>query len=143
MNGDIFGNLLEWNRVPEQIAELTAAGRLDEHQAGLLRLLRYPDNWRLREIALRSLKNLRAPSNELLAEVLSLAANEEIYLEVRILAAEALADLIAKRETVDEDGRCAVGRRAAEEMRAILHSPGPPVLHDAIRQCLTVIQSAL
>lgn len=94
-------------------------------------------------MALRSLENLRAPSNELLAEVLCLAANEEIYMEVRILAVKALADLITKREPLHEDGRCAVERRAAEEMGTLLYSSGPPALHDAVRQCLTTIQSAL
>lgn len=49
MKGDVFGDLRAWGRVLGQIAELRKAKKLDEHQEGLTRILRYPSNWRLRE----------------------------------------------------------------------------------------------
>jgi hypothetical protein len=137
MNGDSFCSCLEWNRVSEQVAELAAAGNLDEQQAGLTRLLRYPHNWRLREITLRSLRELKAPTDELLAEVLRLAADEEVYLELRLLAVGALSTLLAKRESKDGDGRHAARRRVDEKIGALADSPAPPVLRKAIQECLT------
>ena len=39
---DVFGSLLDWGHVMEQIVDLKNAGKLDEHQDGLSRILRYP-----------------------------------------------------------------------------------------------------
>ncbi len=142
MNRDIFGNLREWGQIPEQIAELAATARLDEHQAGLVRILRYRDNWRLREMVLKSMKDLSAPSDELICEVLGLLADEGLYYQTRILAAQALADLLTRRNVACADDRCAVLRRVTETMRTLLDSLGPPMLHDATRECLTAMENA-
>jgi len=142
MGGDIFGNLREWGQVPEQITELRATGRLDEHQAGLVRLLRYRDNWRLREMVLKSMKDLSAPSDELISEVLGLLADEGLYYEARILAAQALADLLTTKGVEYAGDRDAVLSRIVEKMRAVAESSGPPVLRGAILECLTAFENA-
>ena len=142
MSDDIFGNLREWGQIPEQIAELADTGKLDEHQAGLVRILRYRNNWRLREMALRSMRDLRAPSNELISEVLSIIADEGVYYEARILAAQALVDLLTGKGIECAEDRDAVLGRVVERMRTVVDSPGPPVLHNVMRECLTTIENA-
>ncbi len=142
MGGDIFGNLREWGHVPEQITELADAGKLDEHQAGLVRILRYRDNWRLQEMVLKSMKDLSAPSDELISEVLGLLADEGLYYQARILAAQALADLLTRKGIEYAEDRDAVLRRVVERIRTVVDSHGPPVLHNVMRECLTAIENA-
>jgi hypothetical protein len=105
-------------------------------------LLRYRDNWRLREMALRSMRDLRAPSNEVICEVLTFLADEGLYYEARILAAQALADLLTTKGVEYAGDRDAVLSRIVEKMRAVAESSGPPVLHAAILECLTAIENA-
>ena len=142
MSGDIFGNLREWGHVPEQIAELIETGNLDEHQPGLVRILRYRDNWRLRETVLKAVGVLRAPSSELLSEIVSIAGDDGVYCEARILAVEALEHLITRTDTEHQDDCCTLRRRVAEGLGTLLDSPGPPVLHDTLRKCLIGIHNA-
>ena len=52
MSGSVSDDLLDWGKALDQIAELTEAGALDEHQHGLVRLLGCRGSWRLREAAL-------------------------------------------------------------------------------------------
>lgn len=141
MSGDIFGNLREWGHVVEQITELTSSGRLDEHQEGLARILRYRDNWRLREEVLKAIGVLRSPSSELLSQILNIAGDDGVYYEARILAVEALEQLITRADTEHQGDTCTLRRCAAERLCTIQDSSGPPVLHATLRKCLITIQN--
>ena len=92
-------------------------------------------------MVLRSMKDLRAPSNELISEVLSIIADEGVYYEARVLAARALVDLLTRSDVEYAEDRGAVLHRVMEKMRTLLDSLGPPVLHDAIRTFMTAIES--
>jgi len=140
---DVFGNLREWGDIPEQIAELREAGKLDEHQEGLLRILRYRANWRLRELALKVVGELEAPCEEILSEILAILADEGIYDEARILASQALADLLTKKDVNCGRDRGAVLGRAVGRIKMVLGSPQPPVVHHAVRKCLAAVCHAL
>ena len=142
MSGDVFGNLREWDRVPAQIDELTRTGKLDEHQEGLARILRYRDNWRLREMVLKSIGELEAPSDEIISGALDIMMDDAVYFEARILAADVLRDLIARNRIPSESGRPVNARTIAEKMEIVLDSPEPPVVHEAVRRCLTAMQKA-
>ena len=133
--GDIFGNLLDWGRVMEQIAELRDAGKLDEHQDGLRRILRYPDNWRLRETVLGCVKDLSAPSEEIISEVLAIMRNDNIYWEARVMAAEALGHVVGRRESIGAE----LAHEVVEAMEAILARTQPSQFHDAIRRSLPTV----
>ena len=141
MSNNIFGNLREWERVPHQMMELIRDGKLDEHQAELVRMLRYTENWRLRESVLRIVKCLRVPSNELLMEILRLLENEDVYFEMRLLAVEAIEDVLTRKDTTREEERRGAVCFVAEQMESLLNSAGPPILQDALQNCLATIQT--
>ncbi|PKN29943.1 MAG: hypothetical protein CVU64_05800 [Deltaproteobacteria bacterium HGW-Deltaproteobacteria-21] len=135
MNSDTFGNLMEWGKVLQNLEELKQSGRLNEHQPGLVRILRYRHNWRLREAVLGCLDEVSGPCEELVKEVLHIAMDEGTYLEARILAIQALSCLLANFK-----GSCA---RDATEMRGsvvecmedMLNSPQPLINRAARESC--------
>jgi len=139
MSGDVFGNLREWGHVPEQLERLTKAGALDDHQEGLIRLLRYRDNWRLREMALEAVPHLRSPDDRMISEVLGVVLDNGLYCEVRMLAARSLSALLTGNAAhYRREGRtvlCGV----IQKIRMLLGSPQPPVMHTALRECLAAI----
>ena len=97
MRRDDFGNLRDWGSVMDRLERLRDEAVLDEHQAGLARILRYRGNWRLREAALEAIQYVKEPSDELLARVLDIVADQGLYREVRVLAARALEGMFEKR----------------------------------------------
>lgn len=140
MAGDIFGNLEDWGRVVEQLDRLTREGALDPHQPGLVRLLRFEGNWRLREAALEAARHVREPAEALVAEVLRRMMDESLYYEARAPAAEALAALVAAGRRAPGQRHRALEARVLEQMHALLDGPGPPVLHQAVRRVLPTIE---
>lgn len=134
MSGDIFGDLREWGRIINQIDTLRKSHKLDEHQKGLVRILRFPDNWQLRERVLKSVKALNDPSEELLSKLLDIVTDEGVYHEVRALAGDALSHLITTKCDREPGSTGAImERRVVEQMNRILDSHQPPVFHTAIR----------
>lgn len=140
MHKDGFGNLEEWGRVLTQLEQLRQDRRLDEHQDGLVRLLRYPDNWRLREAALEFARDVRQPTEPLVTAVLQILTNEDLYYEVRVLAAEALAALLPAAWTGRDGRNRELEQRALEHMHALLDATHPPVLHQAVQRVLPTIE---
>ena len=136
MDADIFGNLTDWGQVIETLDRLKELKQLDRHQAGLTRILRYRDNWRLRETVLKYIKHLAEPTDELVQEVVNITMDEDIYLDMRILAVDALSHLIPLRIREDDiRGRELVGI-AIEKMNKLLKSPQAPIFHEAITKSL-------
>lgn len=125
MSEGALGNLEQWGRALEQLEEWRRSGRLDHHQGELLWLLRYRDNWRLREAALEAMKDLRTPDAGLVREACSIMMDDGLYHELRVLAAEAVAR--AGSSLVHE---------VRDRMRALLDSHQPPVMHQALRRIL-------
>jgi hypothetical protein len=135
MSQDPFGNLEDWGRVLVTLKELTDQGRLDEAQAGIIRLVRYPDNWRLRESALVAARQIKEPASELLSAIAEVLEDQSTYVDARILAARALGDLAGGK------GRGATTPTASTKaLRAVLQrqleSPEAPVLTRAIEAAL-------
>lgn len=130
MNPDVFGDLRDWGRVLDLLEQLKDARGLNEHQAGLVRLLRYPENWQLREAALRASSHVDAPSNELLSQLATMVADRRIDRDARMLAAHALGGLLAIAAESPER------RRAVRSLEVVLGAPAAPVLHDAVRKAL-------
>ncbi len=140
MEKDDFGNLEEWGNVLTQLAQLTRDRQLDEHQDGLVRLLRYPHNWRLREAALECAREVKQPTASLVAAVLDILTNAGLYHEARVLAAEALAALLPATRAVRDGRNRVLEQRAIEQMHALLDATHPPVLHQAVRRVLPTIE---
>jgi hypothetical protein len=140
MYQDVFGNLTEWGRVLERLDELTRTGELDQHQDALVALLRYRDNWRLREAALESVRRIRRPSEALVRQVCSIMRNEGLYFQVRILAAEALGSCLDRLADCSEGPAIQLCRDVRDEMQALLKTHDVPVLHQAVRKILPKVE---
>jgi Lhr-like helicase len=138
MDSDIFGNLMDWGLVLDKLNDLKKSEKLHKHQAGLIRILRYRNNWRLRETVLKYITYLNEPSDEMLTQVLNIMIDKSVYLDARILAADALANLIRKRKDARENDRT-IDKVVIEKMETLLDSPQPPFLNEAIRKSLKMI----
>jgi len=142
MAADIFGNLTEWGRVIDQLEQLKSDGLLDEHQAGLARILRYPDNWRLTEAGLAYALEIRQANDLLIAEATRIFSDQNAYLEVRLLATQALGHLLIHRPP--QSGRSGYDPgRVIETMEQIANAPGAPRLKTAILESLELIREKL
>ena len=129
MANDIFGDLQNWVCVLDRMERLANEGSLDQHQAGLARVARYPFNWRLRQAALRTIGLLKEPREEVIDVVLRILNNEHGDIEIRILAGDALARILSNggAGSLSERTRC----RIEQSILDVLGATQPPVLHDA------------
>jgi len=134
MQSDIFGNLMEWGDVLVKLEGLRSSKTLDEHQSGLVRILRYPRNWRLREAALKAVREINQPSQELLKETLNIALNEEVYLEARKMAVDALADLMIKDRRIRSKNEITARSRVMEKMESLMGGTQSPLLRERIER---------
>lgn len=132
MQQDIFGNLMEWGGVLEKIGQIRDSNSLDDHQEGLVRILRYPRNWRLREAALRVVREINQPTVELLQETLNIALNEEAYVEARTIAVDVLADLMIKGRKIRTKKEIAARSRVLEKLESLMGETHSPLLREEI-----------
>jgi len=140
MSRDVFGDLQDWGRVLDQIAELRRSKKLDQHQEGLARLLRYQGNWRLREAALEAVKEVNSPTSVLLSQVVAVMMDEGVYWRARVLATETLSQLIQKRGRKVPVIISAGG--VVKKMNRLLDTPQAPVFHESIRKFLQAVKKA-
>ncbi|NJD18899.1 MAG: hypothetical protein FIA95_06400 [Gemmatimonadetes bacterium] len=138
MSHDPFGNLEDWGSVLVTLKELTDRGQLDDAQEGITRLIRYPDNWRLRESALVAARQVKEPTSALLSAVANVLEDRATFVDARILAARALGDLAARKS--QRNGTPAATRKALRAtLQRQLESPEAPVLTRAIEAALKKI----
>lgn len=140
MKSDIFGNLREWGQVLELLDNLKKSKELDENQSGLARILRYRKNWRLLERVLEYGKEIRQPADEFLSAVSNIVTDQNIYLDARILAVNALGYLIPRRRKNCQDDQKFNETLVVGKMMDILNSPGPPIFQGAISKSLKIIR---
>ena len=139
----IFDNLEDWGIVLEKLEELSKSKDLGNHQDELIRLLRFNDNWRLREAAIESLHSIEAPSFELIREVFRLVMREDLYYDVRILATDGLEKLCVnflQGEKVDVENTIPLASEIIEGMERCLASPQPPIFYNALQKSLDQIK---
>lgn len=130
MQQDPFGNLTDWGSVLDLLEKLGQNGGLAECQSGLVRILRYKGNWRLREEVLKRVGDIPNPCGELIGQVVSILADDNIYYDARILASEALVQLMKNtRNGFPCDINLDV-RRIAEKLRS---TPQPPFFDAALK----------
>lgn len=136
---DTFGNLEDWGKVLETIEDLKKTKKLDQHQRGLARILRYGENWRLLETVLECAKEVAEPSEEFLKAICNVMDNRGIYLDGRILAVKALESLVP-RMSRDHGSDNEVNRAfIIRKMKEIMGSTEPPKFQEAIAWGLKVI----
>lgn len=142
MENVYFGNLRDWGAVLEKMEEFSKTGKLGDHQNELIRVLRYNDNWRLREAAINALPGVKKPGPALIDEVFAIMMREDLYYDVRILAADALGKTLRKPSITDRDGSDKpddIVGKVLEGMKHLLDDPQPPILHKALRESVNRI----
>ncbi|MBW2604952.1 MAG: hypothetical protein JRE28_11665 [Deltaproteobacteria bacterium] len=122
MKHDPFGNLNDWEPVIDLFDELAEKGKLAECQPGLVRILRYKGNWRLREEVLKRIGKFQAPSDELMSQVITILDDDNIYYDARTLACEALIQLSRNVQDGLYDKIITAVRKVVEKL---INSPQP------------------
>lgn len=141
MSHDPFGSLEDWGQVLITLKDITDRGQLDQVQPGLVRLLRYRDNWRIRERALAAAGQVKDPSDTLVAAVLSVLMDEYTFVDARILAARALGHL-GGRLGVTNGSPVAPGSSLRSVLESQLESPEAPVLTRAIEEAIRMLDES-
>jgi len=140
MEHDPFGNLREWGTVLQTLKDLGSSNRLAECQKGLIRILRFRENWRLREEVLKCIGKINAPSARLIEQVIEMVCDEDAYYELRILASRTLGELMRNHCKQPHDGNSPRTEAALERMYSLLQVPQPPILSEALHRCLRDVQ---
>jgi len=131
MTNDPFGNLRDWGPALELLDELATNGKLAECQSGLVRILRYKGNWRLREEVLKRIGGIPSPSNELVGQVLTILADDNIYYDARILANNALIHWLKNSQSRLHQEVILEIRKVIEKFSKL---PQPPLFGEAIKK---------
>ncbi len=130
MKQDPFGNLTDWGAVLDLFDELRENGNLSECQPGLVRILRYKGNWRLREEALKLIGKIHHPSDELISQVIAILADDNIYYDARILAGEALMQLV---KNANNGVAGCIGMEVRKITEKLRSTPQPPFFDNALK----------
>jgi hypothetical protein len=131
MKPDPFGNLTDWGQVLETLDELADSGRLAECQPGLIRILRFKGNWRLREELLKRVGEIKTPSRELAHQVLAILADDNVYYDARIIAGDALVQLLKNGPVDSHEELVSATRKLADKLKS---TPQPPFFEAALER---------
>jgi len=135
MQPDPFGNLRDWGAVLELIYQLSDESKLNECQPGLIRILRYRDNWRLREEVLNRIGKINKPDNTLVLQVMDIIIDENLYYEVRILACETMMEFLKNGTNTFETEVKKEIRQTVENQLSRQH---PPIFEQAMKKLYSV-----
>ncbi len=131
MRHDPFGNLTDWGQVLDTFDDLADSGRLAECQPGLIRILRFKGNWRLREEVLKRVGEIQTPSRELVLQVLATVADDNIYYDARIIAVDALVQLLKNGPAGAHAELAMAAQKLAEKLKS---TPQPPFFDEALER---------
>ena len=129
MKHDPFGNLTDWGTVLDIFEELANSGRLAECQPGLIRVLRFKGNWRLREAVLMRIGEIQDPSKDLFLQVLTILTDDNIYYDARVIAGDALVALLKNVDAGAYDDLADAARKVVEKLK---RTPQPPFFDEAL-----------
>jgi hypothetical protein len=141
LSSDVFGDLEKWEKVLKILNGLKESRELDENQAGLARILRFGDNWRLIEKVLECGKGIDQPEDKFLLELFKIIADRNIYLDARILALDTLVCLFPRMN--QKENQKVSQAFVVQNIRNILNLPEPPLLHEAIAKSLKAMTGNL
>lgn len=131
MEHDPFGNLSDWAPVIDLLQELEKNGQLPKCQPGLVRILRYKGNWRLREAVLERIGKIQNPSDELISQVINILDDDNIYYDARVLASNALIPLLKNTQNGLYNKINTDLRKVARKLSA---TPQPPFFINALNK---------
>lgn len=131
MKSDPFGNLRDWGPVLELVCQLADEDNLSECQHGLTRILRYRDNWRLREETLKRIGKIENPDDALVRQVLNIIDDENLYYEVRILACETMEELL---DNACDKFDAPLEMEVLKTVEILLSTQHPPIFEPALKK---------
>lgn len=137
MEDDPFGDLAEWGNVLTQLEFLSSQGRLDQAQPGLVRLLRFRGNWQILEQTLIHARKVVRPTPQLLTAVAEIVTDRDVYLDARILAVNALGDILSRTPPVISLRQ---RQRIVGGFRRLLRVPEAPVFQLALERAIEKIE---
>lgn len=129
MKSNLFGNLMDWWPILDTLIHIKDEGDISRYQPGLIRILRYRGNWRLREEALKIAGQVQTPSKGLVHQVVTILNDDNIYYEARILAGNALIEMLNNSEGVTKDDLFLEAFKIVEELRNV---PQPPIFDEML-----------
>ncbi|MFZ2634261.1 MAG: hypothetical protein WA081_17745 [Desulfosalsimonadaceae bacterium] len=131
IKNDPFGNLMDWGPVLDILGELSEGGKLTKYQPGLIRILRYKGNWRLREETLKRVGEIQSPSDDLILQVIDILGDDNIYYDARILAGNALIQLLKNLPDNFSNEMSAEIQKVIKKLR---NTPQPPFFKTALER---------
>lgn len=141
MNHYLIDSLKDWQVALDKLQELRNACILDDCQPSLARILRYKENWRLRERVLEYATDIKQPCSELLEAITSILSDDSTYVNTRILAAEALRVLAPRGLKYDPTLSVNLWKSSAiTKLEEILGCPQAPLFRDAVIMALKAIE---
>ncbi len=139
MQHDIFGNLSRKDEVLSALEEIASQNRLDEHQIGLARILRFKENHTLLCAALECATKIERSSDILIAEALNVLVALDLPVSIRSLAASSLGHLIYHRPTkTDSDFDLDM---VMDSMAHVLRKSESPTLKKALFKAIGLARS--
>jgi hypothetical protein len=129
MKQDPFGNLTDWGVVLDKLGALADTDKLFECQPGLIRILRFKGNWRLREEVLKRVGNIQTPSEDLFYQVLSILGDDNVYYDARVIAGEALSSMLKNVHASSYGEMAAAVEKVVAKIR---RTPQPPFFEKAL-----------
>ena len=139
MQHDIFGNLSRKDEVLAVLEEIASQSRLDKHQIGLARILRFRENHTLLHAALECVTEIERSSDILIAEALNVLVAQDLPVSIRSLAASALGHLICHRSIkADSDFDLEM---VMESMAHVLRKSESPTLKKALSEAISLARS--
>ena len=136
MKQDPFGNLTDWGAALDTLEELAATNTMFECQPGLIRILRFKGNWRLREEVLKRVGNIQTPSTDLFYQVLAILADDNVYYDARVIAGEALSAMLKNIHAASYGEMSGALQKAIEKIR---RTPQPPFFEEALDRIFSEI----
>jgi hypothetical protein len=131
MKNDPFGNLNDWGTVLELVEELAGNDQLENCQAGLIRILRHKGNWQLREEVLKRVGDIQTPSSELVFQILATLSDDNIYYDARILAGNALIQLL---KSIQDGFGVEINKEIRKVVEKLRRTPQPFFLDEALKR---------
>jgi hypothetical protein len=136
---DILGKLSRKDEVLAVLEEIASQNRLDEHQIGLARILRFRENHTLLRAALECATKIESSSDILIAEALNALVAPDLPVSIRSLAAGALGHLIYHRSTkANSDFDLEM---VMESMAHVLRKSESPTLKKAMLKAIGLARS--
>ena len=131
MKEDPFGNLCDWGQVLDILDNLVEKEELTQCQQGLIRILRFKGNWRLREEVLKRVGDIQTSSDALVLQVIDILADDNVYFDARILAGNALMQLMKRFESGFSYDVADELKKVIEKLRS---TPQPPIFDEVLKE---------